>query len=536
MSSIYQHAHQVIAWVGDDQDDAGKVLQFLDNHCDKLSGVSSYEERKDTMEKNAAAVSFIGNAIKEAFPGAGLEPFRKFFRRSWFGRRWIIQEIVLAEKPVIRCGSVSMRFSRFAVGASIMNLFFEAQTMSHPLDPVFLMQDHMAQMLSSIANSQRLNAWKGMVLAEYRFPILQLLREFQSAKCSDDRDKVYALIALSDDVVAKPEDAHETARLKRQRREKPELSVNYSHKADQVYISLAAKIVDKKYFYNYRLYELFGTASAFRPSHSSSTSDSIPSWVPDWRITQRFEPVIEPEYKLSIEGCQRCCWELSEDEKTMSITGWNYATVSERTGHITDLITEFQHIKATIQEWWKQYTADHGGRPVPPTSIHDESWYHGFFDLVVMGRTTWDGGMVHPPRDFVGLLLEGVVPDEWTDGKPTIIHPVEEVTDNLLRMRRYTKQLVSMLQGRGLFRSEKGQLMNCPDDTEVGDVIVIFGGIDIPYVIRLIMGGDNKPGRYRLIGDAYVDGVMDSPFDVDPDSQPKITEEELGEALEFLLE
>ncbi|KAF2677930.1 hypothetical protein K458DRAFT_318145, partial [Lentithecium fluviatile CBS 122367] len=42
--------------------------------------------------------------------------YQKFFRRSWFHRQWVIQEVVLAKDVQILCGQHQMSFSNFVTG------------------------------------------------------------------------------------------------------------------------------------------------------------------------------------------------------------------------------------------------------------------------------------------------------------------------------------------------------------------------------------------------------------------------------------
>lgn len=60
-------------------------------------------------------------------------------------------------------------------------------------------------------------------------------------------------------------------------------------------------------------------------------------------------------------------------------------------------------------------------------------------------------------------------------------------------------------QGRQFFVSTKGFMGWCPASARVGDAVGLFAGCRIPYVLR----GAGESGRWRIVGDAYVHGVMD---------------------------
>jgi hypothetical protein len=58
-------------------------------------------------------------------------------------------------------------------------------------------------------------------------------------------------------------------------------------------------------------------------------------------------------------------------------------------------------------------------------------------------------------------------------------------------------------QGRSLCTTKQGRVSSCMNKIESEDVIVAFRGADTLYVLRPAEGG-----RYRVVGDAYVDGLM----------------------------
>jgi hypothetical protein len=62
-------------------------------------------------------------------------------------------------------------------------------------------------------------------------------------------------------------------------------------------------------------------------------------------------------------------------------------------------------------------------------------------------------------------------------------------------------------QGRQFFVTEKGFVGWCPVAARVGDVLGLFAGCRIPYVLRRGSGG--KEMRWKIVGDAYVHGIMD---------------------------
>ena len=63
------------------------------------------------------------------------------------------------------------------------------------------------------------------------------------------------------------------------------------------------------------------------------------------------------------------------------------------------------------------------------------------------------------------------------------------------------------------FITEKGYVGLCPDESASGDAIFIPSGGHVPYIVRDIsLSGVSieSPGSWRLIGEAFVYGLMDN--------------------------
>lgn len=58
------------------------------------------------------------------------------------------------------------------------------------------------------------------------------------------------------------------------------------------------------------------------------------------------------------------------------------------------------------------------------------------------------------------------------------------------------------------FVTKKRYLGMSSPHAEVGDVVVVLGGGDVPYVLRAVGSGEGEK-RYRLVGEAYVHGMME---------------------------
>ena len=90
--------------------------------------------------------------------------------------------------------------------------------------------------------------------------------------------------------------------------------------------------------------------------------------------------------------------------------------------------------------------------------------------------------------------------------------PIAEFSFNE-RVEVLHNYMTQLCVGRRFAVSNTGQPCLVPETTELGDRIVVFMGLPIPFILRLSTPDLSAEGlqhqRYKLVGSAYVHGVMD---------------------------
>ena len=536
MTKIYNKAQQVIAWVGDGYEDGAEILEFFQKHEDEFMALEQlargegYYESEPPERLSTKAIEVMKIDLFSTFEPSGLVTLSLFFQRPWFQRRWVIQEIIMAQKAKIQCGTVLMDFHSFSLAAQVLDVLVGLWD-RNSLDPKYLMNDQVSDMIGAIAAKQRSKSWTGIVSRGYRFRIFELLDKFRHANCSDNRDRIYALLGISDDLIPAP--APNTKGHKHVLRP-AEISINYDQSTAQVYTALAMAIIGPWNSGFDNLAKLLHNAGAYRPGYRNTTD--LPTWIPDWRAQRRFLPLSASNGACSAGQClEDEVWTLSKDQKVLHIPGWQYAVVAQKLGNSAK-ITSFENLKELMWRWWRFYKTVHPVQEFSAIELSDNPvriWYN-FFEIVCTGRLLWDGGFVQPPSDFINVLFSGyierVVNEVARARSDAMLHGiVDEVSStNLLdlldqqapidsaartlRLRSSTKQLIELIEGRCLCISSNGELMNCPSDVKSGDIVVVFANIDTPFVLRPASVGSGIRGRekgYCIIGDCYVEEIME---------------------------
>lgn len=147
MAKIFSTAVCVISWLRDDS-----LISEIFDHL---------------PEKQQRGLSFLW-----------LKPrFERFFNHRYWTRRWIIQEVALARSALVKCGSRLVPLARVS-------------------ELVEFCQNHYSHDYSSSLAMRLCLLQNSGIRKEITFT--RLLDDYKSTQCVDARDKVFALVGLSD--------------------------------------------------------------------------------------------------------------------------------------------------------------------------------------------------------------------------------------------------------------------------------------------------------------------------------------------------
>ncbi|KAI4926519.1 hypothetical protein J4E85_006813 [Alternaria conjuncta] len=113
MSRVYTRAANVCIWLGQQDDESEVAFKFIKEEITHLKDFDSISSDKDYNSKWHALMVLM--------------------QREWFSRRWVVQELSLANKAEIWCGPDSMPWKEFAVA---VELFVEVESATHRLSEV----------------------------------------------------------------------------------------------------------------------------------------------------------------------------------------------------------------------------------------------------------------------------------------------------------------------------------------------------------------------------------------------------------------
>ncbi|KAK4159406.1 heterokaryon incompatibility protein-domain-containing protein [Cladorrhinum sp. PSN259] len=492
MGEIYANSSSVQIWLGEDYEDGERALRYLSNYMTRSRDISQHQGILDAI--------------------------RHIFQRPWFRRRWIVQEVIQAKTAYIHCGSVSMEFEEFVIYSScLITLAMESSVGIRTDSPLVDREVYdMLEALSKFRNHVRhIRDITGQYPATFAMdgrdefvkpsfnPIYQILHDFRAGKCKDDRDRVYALLGISDNIVPRGGDADVGGRNLPPPYLQAQIDITYEGTTEDVYTDLTLALW-KASLSPLPPCESLHYAGAFRPADVPGSR--LQSWVPDWRARSRCFPV---KSAMKYRRRPRTTWVPYQPQfvqvhgqKGLGLSGWKLHTVDAldvilqaRTGGTRSL----RGLKQAFQRWVR-FASD--GFPEDEISAtpasHENSQIDGLLKTMV-GRKVMPIALMD---SFVSRLLHMHPRLAEKEVQQHLAGEIYKTSYGILSVHRTKDYFYDVMKGRTFVRNHKhgGLLFNVPDDTMVGDTLWIFDEEDSPFVLRPVEQDGVLVG-YRLIGD-----------------------------------
>lgn len=482
MKDIYAGAEHVLIWLGEEESSdvlAYGLLQQFDYVLQQHGHV------------DYSAVNNITSRL--GLPMADSEEWRslvKLFQRAWFQRIWVIQEAVTARHATVACGPRTVDLDlilRVALAVRKNGMLGAWEIEGHAPGVYSALLIHELKALRENGESLEL---------------LELLRRTKSYLATDPRDKVFALIGLASDG------------------KRFERKVDYSLQTDDVYAALAAHaLVEQK---DLTILSSCGLHLSYHSSLSSSTSEAgisqLPSWVPDWRLPNdwKFPLGTIPYFQVINSSLSKVSPSIAN--RTLTLHGLLIDVVSHiNEGHRRARATDydptqpesqaerFLREKAAVDRSWALISQHADVSRLPPDhTLKEAFWRTLTCDLTPLSHRadkSYGEGFYYLQRMLDALDEKGNV--DWGKVGRAEIALIKRSQEFLHGGQMWSLE-------RNVAITQRGYVSRVPHTSIVGDMVAVLYGARVPFVLREIEGKDGKgTGRFRLIGECYVHGLMD---------------------------
>jgi hypothetical protein len=509
MQRIYSQAHQVLIWLGPEEDGSDELMDGLAIagpkaeacHIGDLLSQENWPQfvkwiKGGKLDDGVPRPSFA-QLCSEISPLMDPTLLLAWLRREWFHRVWIIQEYCLAKDPVFLCGAKSVHADHVRFAWLVWNNMPAELRGAGGQNPErlerlkLLMQLHELKAISPLTSArikkQFFDSGKGAGST-----LFQLLKQFAGGrrKCNNPSDWIYGLMALPSDV----EDLGIS----------PDYRVPYG-----VLYSKFARIVVR-----------CGDLDILRYAQYPKSKDTtFPSWVPDWQE----HPQTTFEYldnKTEIRN-PSSLFNASMDSQ-VHITDLGDENLLALQGFVVDDIEQ-------LGPPWLGNITDH------PAILG----YLGSINLMCMLSAVRNRDIYRSQQRRAEAVWRIPIADVWNVTSPETAtyntrassaceegyRGVKEISEmfqerpllpleaqkeisrrvaNLTPAESQYRNAMSRLQKKRPFMTTFGYVGLGPVFAKPGDRVVVLQGAVIPFVVR-----PAEQGRYQLLGEAYSDGIMD---------------------------
>lgn len=463
------------------------------------------------------------------------DELQAFFRRPWFTRLWVVQEACHCSDTVLVCGTkppVSYDilgpialFATYVVRTllikrrymlewdSVSDSSFNADIAGFEVS----CSKNVARVIGDLASyttplyNTRLDTIRQVSKGEGGSNLFTLLVDmYESGNlCRETklyRDRVYALLGLAVDV------------------DELEIKPDYSsQKSTAQILTEVAKAIVRKTKRDFPV-ELLFFSQFPKTTLDDGSDEQLPSWVPDWRFGLR-----NPFYIRSGKGdTYMACGPHRSVDRVPTITagvlglrGYLVDTIEEVVG--TSTRNRWRESIEFFEKWDKLWElSKQKTKPIYKTPARREEalWRVPVRDLA----QSWQKDAMRSTRAKAGFALEykrwrrtlerykamdcNITTPGWADGVDE--DEKKKATEWVAHEEReeggkwyYTA--MREMAGKRLYLTKEGYMGMGPSAMQPGDVVVVFPGARVPFVLR----PTSEDNTFTYLGDAYCDGIMD---------------------------
>lgn len=476
MDRIYSGARLVVIWLGEEDDRTVPAFSMIEKVSElaTASAVRSLHTNTDEIF-NPDALQALG---LPSFPSMEWESMHRLFERRWFQRSWVVQEVALADVAIAVCGCRILNWDDIGCTGQylVASGFFRA------MQDVYGRQGR-PTLASSIQNN------RAAVKLSTDRSLTVLLCSMRRFKATDPRDKVFSLLGLSR--TKKQQDSHGKA-------DTDAIDPDYSLSTDVIFRQVTEKLMKQKFSL-----ALLSTVEDL----SLRKTPNLPSWVPDYAVWQEVTILGMPDnpHNYHAGGEEVALQNSSEFEGSdhvLSLAGYEVDAINEIGLCLNSDLTEGS-LSNVLLSWLKLVDK------LPETYVNGESKPEAIWRTFIGNL----GGSTHPAhsiyaKHFLAFLHYHLSDEKGTSNVTSItnaVHNTRAGSDAIKAGNRYLYGTSFMyIAGlRRFFVTRSGYMGLGPNSMQRGDKVFVFPGGDVPFVLRA-----SETGRYRLVGEAYVHGMM----------------------------
>ena len=479
MDSVYRSAQRVVVWLGEESENSDLALVF----AEKLNrALFTYQEAHPsshiTMSDCGKMLGSTGFLLPPVEAPEWLA-LGELYSRRWFGRLWIVQEVLLNQNVVVQCGN------SFISMETIEQLASHTQRYGFWVALIYHADQNSGHKLMSRIQLLRASL-KSMCIEE-----VMVFFALQGAKVPHDR--IYGILSLLNES------------------ERRLVRPDYKKSAARAYTELARVIFQVKKRKSILNYAELGL---------EQSQIGAPSWVPDWTGQLHYGKsksymLEQDNFCASKSSTEK--WSFMNHGKTLRMRGVQIDRVVSdglrypfpeftdtrnwsREGELQWIreVNQFFTSAKVLAGSCKAYPKTDPDMLLCLTCIRGSKRGNG-------SKSSWHD-LLRLFTDFVESMqaeqkvfeteIERTVENAPSSNRSKL-RPEAETT-----MNDFGRSFAIELRNNYITKTEVGLLASFPPQRRIGDIVTILYGWDTPFLLRPV------PAGYLLVGECYVHGIM----------------------------
>ncbi|MCJ1450113.1 hypothetical protein MMC28_000442 [Mycoblastus sanguinarius] len=453
MQPIYEKAQRVIVWLGAAPADLSVAFDRVQQQI--KGSTERNKERLGDREVWAPALQDILN-------------------RRWWSRVWVVQEVALGRRVILRCGDEE-------IGWESLSKFLASQTNTQSLD--------IKREVSSLIKFT--TARRGGFPLRKRVGLLHLAAHFRDRTATDPRDKLFGLLGLVN-------------------KEKEPLEPDWTKAPLTVFADFAASCIERNK--NLGILVLAEEQCASQCSWAVSWDAAVqkPNRISLWPPELYNNPITRVRKYSATQDLPAECKRNGDDWGSIFLAGWQEDAVAIVGDHTAFNIlgNERQSIRHIVSTWEKLAGAHSKG------STREKQ---AAFNRTIVADAC-DGDH---PEDWVEWVDKNMQTNSYQAHERAMASSIKEPDHQSPRKHNCVTVQQACTQRR-FFITSNGRYGIGPTDTHVRDKVCMLLGAAVPFILRETDHRHKWTSRWcnrkvhpegkefhKVVGQAYVDGVMD---------------------------
>ena len=502
MRNIYEKAKQVVIWLGvsEDDDSTQSALDLILRAAACLRQETG-QRVPQFQEIVAERFDVVANA-RRGFPPAdqvaAWEPLVELFKREWFRRVWVFQESAIATTAIIKIGDFEIDWADLCTA---VKFFFMKNYHSQVKNLNILANSCVSTICANSGIGSRVQPYQ-------RVPIIFLLEATLAFFATKPKDRVFAILGLTLE-----EDEF-----------KDDYELTTKSCLTKVARVLLHNIVPKEHPTRDLISALRLLSHAKHYPHD--IDEDFPSWVPKWHRNNLSVKLSWTERDnqpmFAITGLKSSAkfnaggkdypgpLDLHDTPDCISLEGYIFSEVTENVNILRIPPKSRPCLWDLVLDIWKVRPDCNG--LYPTNESIDEAFA---LTLTMAGTVPYLGEAevdTYHAIDFQHFCVSIYEQALTATENPSIDALKERWQLDYERLRRlvgdhikspiFSTDLQISCLGRKLFCTRDGYIGIGDVTLEKGDLVCVFFGGNIPFILR------KSQGKYRFVGECYVHGIM----------------------------